>query len=169
MQLIAGKALRERLLATPPLIEGLTDPDVQIQPNGVDLALADVAALGAGPGRVDFDNRTRRIPVPVPIPRAPDGGWRLGPGGYWIRYRERVNLPADVFAIGRPRSSLLRAGAHVGTALWDSGYSGRSGSLLTVSHPDGIELAAGARMIQLVFFALDASAERSYAGVYQDE
>ncbi|MYE43634.1 MAG: deoxyuridine 5'-triphosphate nucleotidohydrolase, partial [Acidobacteria bacterium] len=60
-------------------------------------------------------------------------------------------------------------GAAIGTALWDSGYRGRSGSLLTVHHPDGLELARGARILQLVFFQLAAPAERTYAGAYQDE
>ena len=93
------------------------------------------------PGRVDFDDRTRRIPVPAPLAPDPDEVFRLAPGAYWIRYAETVNLPADVFAIGRTRSSLLRSGAQLGTALWDSGYSGRSGSLLTVHHELGLELA----------------------------
>ena len=86
-----------------------------------------------------------------------------------MRYNEVVNIPADVFAIGRTRSSLLRSGAQIGTALWDSGYRGRSGSLLTVHHPDGLELVRGARILQLVFFQLAAPAERTYAGAYQDE
>ena len=169
MELIAGAELRRRLGDEPPLLSGLTDPGTQIQMNGVDLTLAEIGAPGAGPGRVDFDNRTRRIPGTTPIAPEADGVWRLAPGGYWVRYRETVNLPADVFAIGRTRSSLLRCGAQIGTALWDSGYSGRSGSLLVVSHPDGLELTEGARILQLVFFRLSAPAERTYSGVFQNE
>jgi dUTP pyrophosphatase len=57
----------------------------------------------------------------------------------------------------------------VKTALWDSGYSGRSGSLLVVHNPAGIHLQKDARIIQLVFFGLDAPAEKAYSGLYQDE
>ena len=169
MELIAGAALRRRLRDDPPLLAGLVDPEVQIQMNGVDLTLAEVARFGSGPGRLDFDNRGRRIPVPEPLAPAADGVYRLAAGPYWVRYNEVVNVPPDVFAIGRTRSSLLRSGAQIGTALWDSGYRGRSGSLLTVHHPDGLELVQDARVLQLVFFQLEAPAERTYTGQYQDE
>lgn len=169
MELIAGAALRRRLDDAPPLLSGLPDPETQIQMNGVDLTLAEVSLFGPGPGRVDFDNTTRRIPSPKALQPDADGVHRLAPGPYWVRYNEIVNIPSDVFAIGRTRSSLLRSGAQIGTALWDSGYRGRSGSLLTVHHPDGLELARNARVLQLVFFELAAPAERTYAGQYQDE
>ncbi len=170
MELIAGSELRRRLEENPPLLSGLLDPDTQVQMNGVDLTLADVARFEDGaPGRVDFDNSTRRIPDSASLPRDPDDVWRLAPGAYWVRYHEVVNIPADVFAIGRTRSSLLRSGAQIGTALWDSGYSGRSGSLLTVHHPGGLHLALRARVLQLVFFHLSQPAEATYQGAYQNE
>lgn len=169
MELIAGAALRRRLAADPPLLSGLVDPETQIQMNGVDLTLAEVSRFGAGPGRVDFDNRSRRIPAPDRISPDDDGVYRLAAGPYWVRYNEVVNIPSDAFAMGRTRSSLLRSGAQIGTALWDSGYRGRSGSLLTVHHPDGLELVGGARIVQLIFFQLASPAERTYSGAYQDE
>ena len=175
MELIAGSELRRALEADPPLLTGLFDPDTQVQMNGVDLTLAQVSAFeggagpGAGPGRVDFDNATRRIPASTEVAPDRDGTWRLAPGAYWIRYHEVVNIPADVFAIGRTRSSLLRSGAQIGTALWDSGYSGRSGSLLTVAHPAGLHLTPRARVLQLVFFRLAHPAESTYQGAYQHE
>jgi dUTP pyrophosphatase len=55
------------------------------------------------------------------------------------------------------------------SAPWDSGYSGRSGSLLLVSNPAGIRLKKDARVLQVVFFELDAPAEKTYAGRYQNE
>ncbi len=171
MELLTGTALRRRLRNQPPLIEDLRDPEVQIQMNGVDLTLAEVHAFGSDgpPVRVDFDNSARRLPETVPLEERREGGWRLAPGAWWIRYREVVHIPPDVFAIGRTRSSLLRGGAQVGTAVWDSGYSGRSGSLLTVHHPAGLELAPDARVMQLLFFQLSRPAERLYAGIFQNE
>jgi len=169
VELLTGSVLRRLLEERPPLIENLRDPEAQIQMNGVDLTLAEVRSFGAEAGRVDFDNETRRIPDSTPVAREADGEYRLAPGAYWIRYREVVNIPADVFAIGRTRSSLLRSGAQVGTAVWDSGYSGQSGSLLTVHHPDGLELAEAARMVQLLFFRLARPAERLYSGIFQNE
>ena len=169
MELIAGPALRRGLAADPPLLSGLLDPTIQIQTNGVDLTLAEIGSWQDGPGRVDFDNSTRRIPNPKTLAPDADDVFHLAPGAYWVRYNEVVNIPTDVFAIGRTRSSLLRSGAHIGTALWDSGYSGRSGSLLTVHHPAGLELTRNARIVQLLFFRLDHPADHPYQGIFQNE
>ena len=169
MKLLEGELLRERLLRTPPLIEGLLDPAVQIQMNGVDFTLRELSRFGDEPGAIDFDNSERRTPSTEPIPPDVSGWWHLAPGPYWIVYNEVVNIPPDVFAFARTRSTILRSGAQVVSALWDSGYSGRSGSLLLISNPAGIRLKKDARVLQVVFFELDAPAEKTYAGRYQNE
>ncbi len=169
MKLIAGKELAKRLAASPPLIENLRDPKTQIQMNGVDFTLREVAGFGDEPGAIDFDNSNRRTPDTRPIEPDADGWWHLERGLYWVVYNEVVNIPPDAFALARTRSSVLRSGASVKPALCDSGYSGRSGSLLVVENPAGLRLQRDARIIQLVFFGLDAPAEKTYAGLYQNE
>jgi dUTP pyrophosphatase len=169
MKLITGRNLRDRLRVSTPLIEQMVDPDVQIQMDGVDFTLKEVARFHDEPGAIDFDNSERRTPGTDPIAPDADGWWRLEPGSYWVVYNEIVNIPADAFAIGRTRSSLLRSGVSVKTALWDSGYSGRSGSLMVVHNRAGIHLQQNARIMQLVFFGLDEPAEKTYSGLYQDE
>jgi dUTP pyrophosphatase len=169
VKLVEGRALLERLEAELPLVESFFDRDTQIQMNGVDFTLREVARFGPEPGAIDFDNSERRTPETEPIDPDAAGWWKLAPGSYWIVYNEVVHIPEDVFALARTRSSLLRSGAQIGTALWDSGYSGRSGSLLVVHNPAGIHLKRNARVLQLVFFALDAPAEKTYAGRYQNE
>lgn len=169
MKLIEGRALLERLVATPPLVEGFLERDTQIQMNGVDFTLREVSRLGPEAGAVDFDNSERRTPETETLSPDDAGWWQLGAGPYWIVYNEIVNVPPDVFAIARTRSTLLRSGAQIGTALWDSGYSGRSGSLLVVHNPAGIRLKRNARVLQLVFFGLDEAAAKTYQGRYQNE
>lgn len=169
MKLIEGKELYRRLEVFPALIESLVDADVQIQMDGVDFTLREVARFGNDVGAIDFDNSQREMPATDPIPPDEEGWWFLEPGPYWIVYNEIVNIPADAFAIGRTRSSLLRSAVSVKTALWDSGYSGRSGSLLVVHNPAGVRLRRNARIMQLVFFGLDAPAEKVYSGRYQNE
>ena len=80
-----------------------------------------------------------------------------------------INLPTDVMALGRPRSSLLRSGVTVGTAVWDPGYQGRSQCLFVVHNNAGFRLERNARIIQLVFFHLDSPSEMGYQGIYQNE
>ncbi len=169
MKLIEGKELRQRLEASPALIEGLVDVGIQVQMDGVDFTLREVARFKSEAGAIDFDNSQRKTPGTDNIPLDENGWWVLDPGLYWIVYNEVVNIPADAFAIGRTRSSVLRSGASIKTALWDSGYSGRSGSLLVVHNPAGLRLQKNARIMQLVFFGLDAPAEKTYTGQYQNE
>ncbi|MGH9463648.1 MAG: deoxyuridine 5'-triphosphate nucleotidohydrolase [Vicinamibacteria bacterium] len=169
MKLITGRELARRLEASPPLIEHLRDPETQIQMDGVDFTLREVSVFRDEAGAIDFDNSERRTPETEPLAPDDNGWWMLKPGPYWVVYNEIVNIPHDAFAFARTRSSLLRSGASVKTALWDSGYSGRSGSLLVVENPAGLRLRKDARIIQLIFFGLDEPAEKTYAGLYQDE
>ena len=97
-----------------------------------------------------------------------DGFVDLPPGPYLITHNEIVHLPTNVMALARPRSSLLRCGVTVETAVWDAGYSGRSQSLLVVQHAGGFRLQKDARVAQLVFFRLTGDTE-GYRGVYQGE
>ena len=45
----------------PPLVEKMIDPDIQVQPNGVELTLARVE-FHEGPGSIAFDNSERKLP-----------------------------------------------------------------------------------------------------------
>ena len=150
----------------PPLVAPCT-PE-QVQPDGVELTLAEVG-VWQGPGALAFDNGARIIPEVAPLPADNDGWWVLPPGGYAISFRETVNIPDDLCALARPRSSLLRMGAAVHTALWDSGYAGRSRALLAVFNPAGIRVRLETRLIQLVFLRITAPPGQGYRGAYQGE
>jgi dUTP pyrophosphatase len=167
-------ALLERLARQPPLVEGLADPARQVQPHGIDLRLESIweltaaGAIAADPPADAPAAPDRQLPARAAVPFAPDGRVHLPPGAYLVRFLESVHLPADLMALGRPRSTLLRCGATLHTAVWDAGYRGRSEALLVVSNPHGLWLARGARLLQLVFFALDAPGA-TYRGAYQGE
>jgi len=114
------------------------------------------------------DNGARRIPDLAPLAFSEKGDIELAAGIYMITYNEVVRLPKNIMALGRPRSSLLRCGVSVGTAVWDAGYSGRSQSLLVVYNPRGFRVQRNARLTQLVFFELSGETE-GYDGAYQGE
>jgi dUTP pyrophosphatase len=97
-----------------------------------------------------------------------DGWFDLPPATYGIRYADAVDMPTDCGGLCFPRSSLLRMGLTVPTAVWDAGYGGRGESLLIVTNPHGVRLQRGARIAQLVVFRL-TSATTGYAGRYQGE
>ena len=167
MAVLSGEDIRRLIKQDTPLVEGWIDLDEQVQANGFDLTLREVA-LPQSAGKITVDNSQRVVSDLSPLVFDGVGSIELVPGTYIITYNEVVHLPRDIMALGRPRSSLLRCGVNVGTAVWDAGYSGRSQSLLVVYNPRGFRVQRNARIIQLVFFTLTGESE-GYSGVYQGE
>lgn len=151
-----------------PLLADFVDLEAQVQPNGFDMTLREVSRY-AGAGQIGTDNANRILPELSPMPFDMDGWVTLEPGIYHIVYNEIVSLPADLMALGRPRSSLGRSGVTIHTSVWDAGYSGRSTSLLSVLNPAGFRVQRDARVMQLVFFGLAEETAEGYTGRYQGE
>jgi len=133
----------------------------QVQPNGVDLTL-DTVFEQVSPGRISTDGKTIGERAEVD---SEEGVFHLDPGGYVVRYADRIRIPEEHVGFLYPRSSLLRNSCMLDTAVWDAGYEGRGEGLLEVYHE--IELEAGARIAQLVLARADH--EGTYAGSYQGE
>ena len=138
-------------------------PD-QIQPSGVDLTLGKVFAI-KGVGKI-FRNSVE-LPDYLEIEPNGHGIWMLESGAYIIQYEQTIRIPKNAAGLVLPRSSLMRMGAHIFTALWDPGYVGKGVSLLYVFNPNGIEIEKGARIAQLIL--IDARSSTSYRGRYQFE
>ena len=165
--ILSKEDLQKLLKQEPPLIEDYINLDNQVQPNGIDLTLREVAMLQSS-GKIAVENKQRLIPDTTPLTFDRLDFIDLMPGTYTVTYNEIVNLPKNVMALATPRSSLLRCGVTINTAVWDAGYSGRSQSLLVVYNPLGFRLQRNARILQLVFFELTGETE-GYRGVYQGE
>ena len=167
MSILSGDDIRGLIAADPPLVEGFINLDEQVQANGFDLSLRDIGVMQTG-GRVAAANAGRVIPEVCPLMFDALGFIDLPAGTYMVTYNEIVHLPRNIMALGRPRSSLLRCGVTVGTAVWDAGYEGRSQSLLVVYNPRGFRVQRNARLTQLVFMELTGDSE-GYRGFYQGE
>jgi dUTP pyrophosphatase len=168
MVAVLSKQDIQRLLQQePPLIEGYINLEEQLQPNGVDLTLREVA-LPQSSGRIAAKDSQRLVPSLSPLVFNGLGFIDLMAGAYIITYNEIVHIPKDVMALATPRSSLLRCGVMVNTAVWDAGYSGRSQSLMVVYNPQGFRLQRNARIVQLVFLQLTQETQ-GYNGAYQRE
>jgi dUTP pyrophosphatase len=155
------------LKTEPPLIEDYIDLDEQVQPNGIDLTLREIAMLQSM-GRITVDNGQRLVSDLAPLVFDGLGFIELLPGPYLVTFNEVVHLPKNVMAIAKPRSSLLRCGVTIHNAVWDAGYSGRSQALMVVYNPQGFRLQKNARILQLVFMELTGETE-AYRGTYQGE
>jgi len=166
--ILGRKELRERMQSSPPLVENMVDPERQIGPNGIDLTLRKVESFKTL-GTIDFDDSRRTVSECTELPFDESGRLQLKPSAYKITFNEIINLPGDLTAIARTRSTLLRCGASIETALWDAGYRGRSISMLVVHNKNGITVEKNARLLQLIFLPLSSPTDAPYRGVYFGE
>ena len=168
MSFLSDAEIRELISQEPPLVEKFIDLDTQAQPNGFEMTVAEIYEL-EGAGAVDFDNSGRKTSSKKLLNFDSDGWVHLNPGIYSVVLNEVVNIPKNIGAVAYHRSSLVRSGVVLGTAVWDAGYSGRSECLIIVQNPAGFDLKKNARIMQLLFFRLGTDADKLYRGIYQNE
>ncbi len=149
------------------LVENMVDANIQIQPNGVDLTVGHIL-IPLEKCFIDFDNSKRHISRTNVVPPSEDNIYHLTANNiYIIKLREKINLPKNIAALTRPRSSLMRSGIYIESAVWDSGYRGSGQVMLHVVNPHGLDLTTDARICQMVFFNVEGETE-GYSGIYQD-
>jgi dUTP pyrophosphatase len=165
--ILSKKDILDLIRQKPALVEDYIKLEDQLQPNGFDLTLREVAGIQSE-GKIGITNAERILSDLNPLAFQGEEFLFLAPGSYVITYNEIVHLPKKVMALGAPRSSLLRCGVTVHMAVWDAGYSGRSQSLLTVYNPWGFQIQKNSRLAQLVFMEL-ADETEAYNGAYQGE
>lgn len=148
------------------LVEEYLDLDIQLQPLGFDLTVGNMSAFGSGRyGVIDFSNKERYVPKTSPEVAGHYDWITLKPGKYKIRFAEKVNLPRNIYAVGMSRSTLLRCGCAIHSAVWDTGFSGYGEVLLDVGRE--IQIGKRARVFQLQFLRCDDTDE--YTGIYNEE
>jgi len=164
--ILSSEEIKERILKEK-LIENFIDLEIQLQPASFDLTLDEIYLLTSS-ASIDFTNKERKLPSYKKIEFNDD--WiELNEGIYLISFNEIVNIPNDLIAFVRPRSSLVRSGATIFSSLWDPGYSGKSNSLLVIMNENGIKIKKNARIAQMVFLKLSNPTSKSYSGIYQNE
>lgn len=136
------------------------------QPNGIDLTVESIEMFD---GDAYLGALHKKLARTFEVEPDAFDCWHLDTGPYLIRLTEEIQLPNDTMAYLLPRSSLLRMGATLETAVWDAGYCGRGQCLLVVHNPYGLTLEKGARIGQMVFHRLEQATGQGYAGAYQNE
>lgn len=173
--ILTKRNIIELMKNDPPLIENMKDLEIQIQENGVDLTIGEVL-IPIESGLVNFNNEIRQIcrysnmyPL-AGVEKEKDINYFDLPYGqcYIIRLKERINLPKNIMAITKPRSSLIRNGVYIQSAIWDAGYHGRGHIMLIVENPYGIKLTYDARICQMIFIKLNKES-LGYSGIFQEE
>ena len=165
---LSNQTIFSLINGSPPLIAEYLSLEEQIQPNGFDVTLSSVHTLDT-PGRIGKKQNDRNTSETSLLEFDKEDRLHLPQGSFLITFNEIVSLPVDLMALGRPRSSLLRSGVAIHTAVWDAGYSGRSQALMNIYHPGGYNIQKDARVMQLVFIWLDSPTQQKYDGRYQGE
>jgi len=158
----------ERIRFPKPLIQDYIDLGAQLQSAGFELTVREVGHLESR-GVLDFSNKDRMLPGVRKEEFEGGESVELREGAYLVRYNEVVCLPLDLMALIFPRSSLLRSGATLYTAVWDPGYKGRGQGLLAVHNPKGLKLHRNARIGQLIFIRLGRPVTKGYGGIFMGE
>ena len=150
-------------------ISSLIDPKIQETVHGIDLTFKTILVATGGKFQLDFDNELRLLPEMehFPIDWETYGEITLPPNtSHVIIYNEFIKIPSGYCGLVLPRSSLLRGGATLYSALWDSGYEGRGTGVLHVG-PTPLILLKNARIGQMIFLKADTT--KKYEGVYNRE
>lgn len=138
--------------------------DIQVQPNGVDLRVDKIYQI-SGHAHLGEDSKMNYSDMQKSEAFNKEGFYELKPHlQYMVDFHETVSVPEGYCAIIYPRSSLLRVGSFITSALWDTGFQGQLGASIRTLNP--ISIAAGARLAQIVFNKAAFNGHR-YDGRYQ--
>jgi dUTP pyrophosphatase len=153
-----------------PLVEYLGLDQIDgIEGTTVDLRLGAVFKP-VGKACLMRDSRvTPEIDKLMDITDTPDGVFTVKPGDYLLfQTIEQVNLPSNLFAYIRPRTTLIRSGIPLETAFVSPNYQGR----LTVGMKHqglmDVEIQMGFRILCIAFFPIEGNAV-PYRGVWQGD
>lgn len=159
-----------RALVTRPLIEFLSQEQVEgIEGTTIDLRLGAIYRP-VGSARLMRETRvTPEIAKVIDSATTPDGMYCIRPGEYLLfQTIERINLPKDLFAYIRPRTTMIRSCIPLETAFISPNYQGRLTVGMKHQGEHDVEIQMGFRIICIAFMPIDGSAV-PYRGVWQGD
>lgn len=144
-------------------------------PNGIDLRLGTVYELKEDECLYGLMNDGKNVPSHQPKPIQQIGvhggdieGWVLLPNTpYILEVQNDIQISEDSMQTYYPRSTLLRSGCTLHTAVGDAGYHGKLAFLFINHSNTPFVLEKGVRFAQLVDHQLEG-ASILYDGDYQD-
>jgi deoxycytidine triphosphate deaminase len=140
------------------------DSGEQKQPAGFDVTVSNIQSFPRTKFTLGIEKGENSALTQVPS----DGSYfDLDPGAYFVELNEITTIPPDAIGILLPRSTLLRNGLDVRTALFDPGYSGQPKVMLVCHRP--VRIQKFSRIGQLVILKSDREFPSKYSGRYQGE
>ena len=142
-----------KLVKENNLVENLAERELtNPEGAGFDLRVSEVFKIKEGDA---FLGETERFTPDVESVAKYEGNKEitLKPGDFvLVKTMEKVNLPKDVAAIFRPRSTLQRSGIGLFTATANPGYSGELTFGMCNLGKNNFRLEMGARIVHILFF-----------------
>ncbi|MEA2102406.1 MAG: hypothetical protein U9P80_07505 [Thermodesulfobacteriota bacterium] len=157
-------------LVNKPLIEPLEKDQVQgIEGTTVDLRLGTIYSPVGKASLLRHSRITPEIDMVLDYEESPDGIYCVRPGEYLLfQTIETVNMPHDLFAYIRPRTTLIRSGIPLETAFISPNYQGRLTVGMKHQGTQDVEIQMGFRIMCIAFFPIDGKAV-PYRGVWQGD
>lgn len=137
----------------------------QYQPNSIDLKLGRVYEIMDSSANIyGLYDGEKHIPQKGECEEVYEDVYTLFPNRpYWLEIEPKIEIPKDIAQFYLPRSSLLRMGVSLHTALGDSGFNGHL-MFLAINHtPYAIKLGKGERVATAINFEVDS------AGLYDGD
>jgi dUTP pyrophosphatase len=158
------------VMVKKPLIEHMLRDQIEgIEGTTADLRLG-VIYRPVGSARLMRETRvTPRIEKVMDIEENPDGVYTVSGGEYLLfQTVEQVNLPKDLFAYIRPRTTLIRSGIPLETAFVSPNYQGRLTVGMKHQGANDVEIQMGFRILCIAFYPILGEAV-PYRGVWQGD
>jgi dUTP pyrophosphatase len=167
--MILGHSELKRLIDEVKLIEGLADRELK-DPEGCvfDLQLDSIYKL-KGRAFLGIDEReTPELEKLAEYNGEKRSSFIFEPGKYYlVKTRESVNLPEDIAALFKPRSTTFRCGLMLRTGIANPGYKGPLYFGLINEGNIPVEIELGARFVQIFFLEVKGKAVHTYRGQWQ--
>lgn len=145
-----------------------------VQPAGIDLRCGELFHLRNSSDVGMYDNKKflpKQVSVATGKKQIKNGvlvdGWYLAPGAsYIISVDRKIKIPEGVAQLYYPRSSLLRGGVTLDTAVGDPGFNGTLSFLIRNEGEGSFFLGKGERFCQALSYEVWRGGK--YDGDYQE-
>ncbi len=167
--------IRKRLEEGSVIVEPLDDPDVQIQPAGIDLRLGNEFRIFKVTSTPYIDVKKKVEDYTEIVQKKDDEHFILHPHEFVLAsIKEYIKMPSDLVGAVDGRSSLGRLGivVHATSSSINPGWEGRLVLEMTNIGKMPVALYPGMRIAKLAFHKLSSPAERPYdkrGGKYQKQ
>lgn len=167
--MILGHTELRKLIKSHQLIKGLSEREIN-HPEGCvfDLRLDKIYEL-TGKAFLGIDEReTPDLEEVASYKPKQRSSFVFEPGEYYVtKTIESVNLPDNIAAIFKPRSTTFRSGLIVRTGIANPGYQGPLFFGTKNEGKNPVEIELGARYVSVIFLQVKGKPVHSYRGQWQ--